>query len=237
MVNCFNKLSLRKIISVLLIFNFLSGCAAIPAYKIKLESYPKINKEDAESLSLNYSTFKFIPDKKGYEFTKKITKIINDNIVISQPSRCSVEISNMHSALLPRACVANYFLAGFTLFTIPFYCQHRYEIKANLISYPDESKISGVILSSINQAKAGDLFLDKNNQLAKLLNRYHLEDKVHEVWSSLWMLSWFIVNPTKYAKTAEHPKDARKITENNISEALVRQIIHDASQFEECQKE
>ena len=51
------------------------------------------------------------------------------------------------------------------------------------------------------------------------------------------MLSWFVINPTKYAPNAEHPKDAKKIVENNISEALTRSILNDASNFKECQKD
>ncbi len=94
-----------------------------------------------------------------------------------------------------------------------------------------------LITQSGQKINEGDYFLDENNRLTKLLKTYELKDKVHEVWSSLWMLSWFVVNPNKYAPNAEHPKDAKKIMEDKISEALTRSIINDASQFKECQKD
>lgn len=94
-----------------------------------------------------------------------------------------------------------------------------------------------LITQSGQKINEGDYFLDENNRLTKLLKAYELKDKVHEVWSSLWMLSWFVVNPNKYAPNAEYPNDAKKIMEDKISEALTRSILNDASQFKECQKD
>ncbi len=59
------------------------------------------------------------------------------------------------------------------------------------------------------------------------------KDKVHEVWSSLFALA--AVPITSLRKTPT-PYAAKAQVENTISEALVRQVLHDASTFEECQK-
>lgn len=179
------------------------------------------------------------------------------------PSKCSVLLKAKISQLMPSVCFVNGFLSTYTLAIFPYYCQHNYQAQASLIHYPSESSLRDkpinvnprqVDFSSnkiqIKQTKKGnylltedkqrinegEYFLDENNNLAKLLKTYELKDKVHEVWSSLWMLSWFVINPTKYASNAEHPKDAKKIVENNISEALVRSILNDAKSFPECQK-
>ena len=227
---------LKNTFGAVLITSLLTSCAAIPANKIELKNYPEIKTEEAKGLNLSYSTFKFEPDKKGYEFDKVITSKIDQNIKPNTQSSCVVRISTMHSAPFPRTCIANYFLSGVTLFILPYYCQHTYEARATLISHPKDSEISGAILPSISGAKPGDIFLESDDQPAKILKTYELEDKVHEVWSLLWMLSWLVVEPNKYAPNAEYPKDAVKITEDKISEALTRSILHDASTFKECQK-
>jgi hypothetical protein len=232
---------LNKAVKIFLMITFLNSCAAIPANKIKLENYPKI--EDLENLSLSYEQVKFEPNKKGFDISQNIIKTIDEKFKKNKPaiknkkinhSNCSVKISAMHYASFPRTCIVNYFLAGFTLFTIPFYCQHTFEAHATLISYPKDSETRGHnIKLSINQAKLGDFFLDENDRPAKLLKTYELKDKVHEVWSLLWMLSWFVYNP----ESSGTPEGAKKLTEENISEALVRSILNDASTFEECQKD
>jgi hypothetical protein len=236
MVKFFNKFLFQNSLKVSLIISFLTGCAAIPANKIKLENYPEIKKEEIKNLSLNYSTFKFEPDKKGYEFDKAIISEIDQGVKVNGSSNCNIKISTMHSTPFPMLCIANYFIAGVTLFTIPYYCQHTYEARANLLSHPQDSEIQGIIKNSISQAKLGEIFLDEKNRPAKLLKTYELKDKVHEVWSLLWMLSWLVVEPNKYAPNAEYPKDAYKIMEDKISEALVRQILNDAKTFPECAK-
>ncbi len=140
-------------------------------------------------------------------------------------------------------CPITNLIVPFTLFTFPYYCQHIYKAKATLISYPKDSQIHGTIKTSIREAKIGDIFLDENDRPAKILKTYELKDKVHEIWSSLWMLSWLVVEPNKYSsiqnkylEVGRHPDVAKTETENTISEALVRQVLHDASTFEECQK-
>ncbi len=215
------------------VFFLVSSCAAIPANKIKVEDYPQIDPSNEIKISLKYETFKFEPDKKGYVFDSAALLKLNKNIKSDAKASCTIKISTMHSAPFPRVCIANYFLAGFTLFAIPYYCQHTYEIKSSLISYPKDSQIYGTIKTSIREAKLGDIFLDENDRPAKLLKTYEIKDKVHEVWSLLMILAAI---PIKSLRELPSDESGKRIVENNVSEALVRQIIHDASTFEECQK-
>lgn len=226
-------------IKLILIATFLTGCAGIPAKKIKLENYPNSEQKDLEKLDLSYDVVAFEPNNGGIDFNKSLVSKLEsvDREILKtnndKPTKCVVKVSAMADTPWARTCIANYFLAGFTLFTIPYYCQHIYEAHATLISYPKDSEITGNILPSITQAKAGDLFLDENNRAARLLKTYDLKDKVHEVWSSLWMLSWFVVDSWGRGPTPEGAKD---LTKEAISEALVRSILNDAKTFPECTK-
>jgi hypothetical protein len=231
---------LNKTIKIFLITSFLSSCADIPANKIKLENYKNFEQKDLEKLDLSYRHDNFYGVLKDYQnfdsnfiekykskgsFVKPLDK--------SSASACVIEVSSIKKMPLQNICIVNYVTSFVTLFTLPFYCQHIYEARANLIFYPEESEIYGnIIKPSINQAKLGEIFLDENNRPAKLLKTYELKDKVHEVWSLIWMLSWFIYNP----QSVGTPEGAKRIVENNISEALTRSIINDAIDHLECYK-
>ncbi len=193
----------------------LSNCAGIPSNKIKLEKYPElITSDQIRNLDLSYETISFqlteYQRKFNSDFTYKITSLLekllekNDkHNKLKTSSKCLVKISTTYED-------QSYIGAGYqaiataTLFILPYYMPYNYESKATLIS-------------------------TKNN---RILKQYALKDKVHEVWSLIWAMSWFIYEP-KFAKT---PEGAKRITEHNISEALVRQILNDASTFEECKK-
>jgi hypothetical protein len=242
---------LNKTIKIFLITSFLSSCADIPANKIKLENYKNFEQKDLEKLDLSYRHDNFYGVLKDYQnfdsnfiekykskgsFVKPLDK--------SSASACVIEVSSIKKMPLQNICIVNYVTSFVTLFTLPFYCQHIYEARANLIFYPEESEIYGnIIKPSINQAKLGEIFLDENNRPAKLLKTYELKDKVHEVWSLIWMLSWLAVEPNKYSsiqnkylEVGRHPEVAKTETENNISEALTRSIINDAIDHLECYK-
>jgi hypothetical protein len=160
--------SLFSIIKIILIINLLSSCASIPGGNIKLENYPDIEKENIKDVNLNYEKEEFQPDKKGLSFTHEITSRIDKKLENTNKknnkintTNCSLKISTMHSAPFPRLCIANYFIAGFTLFTIPYYCQHIFEAKATLT----------------------------DNKTGTILKSYYFKDKAHEVWSILWLIT------------------------------------------------
>ena len=226
----------------------LTSCAAIPANKIKLEKYPEINGE-IKDLDLSFIEEKSPKKLNEYhEFDDAVTQKLLKNLVQkksekSAPTKCLIEISTKNETNSDGMCEPYFAVTFFTLFTVPYYCQHTYEAHATLISHPKDSEISGAILPSISGAKPGDIFLDSDDQPAKILKTYELKDKVHEVWSLLWMLSWLVVEPNKYSSiqnkyldVGRHPDVAKIDTENTLSEALTRSILHDASTFKECQK-
>jgi hypothetical protein len=234
---------LNKTIKIFLITSFLSSFADIPANKIKLENYKNFEQKDLEKLDLSYRHDNFYGVLKDYQnfdsnfiekykskgsFVKPLDK--------SSASACVIEVSSIKKMPLQNICIVNYVTSFVTLFTLPFYCQHIYEARANLIFYPEESEIYGnIIKPSLNQAKLGEIFLDENNRPAKLLKTYELKDKVHEVWSLIWTLTWFVVD-TKLYSNATSPERATYKTQETISEALTRSIINDAIDHLECYK-
>ena len=242
---------LSEATKLILIINLLSGCAGIPANKVKISDYPEIDKERIEQLDISYVYNDFIEKREGEDPAKINTtteaKLIKLGIKKSsekQNTKCKI-VTSMSSGVYDFwGCpIFTNILSIPTLTIIPYYCQIGFRGGAVLISHPKDSEISGTILPSISGAKPGDIFLDENNQPSKILKTYELKDKVHEVWSLLWMLSWLVVEPSKYSSiqnkyldVGRHPDVAKIETENIISEALVRSILHDASNFKECQK-
>lgn len=271
---------IRLITTLILLPLLLLGCAGIPGKRVKLKDYPAVNKNILKTSKVSYFIVDNLDKSQGFNIGTTLTKInsprdFNEELVrnFSKNNIESYQRDNGSCVALVDTskrddefdgiCGPHFIISYFTLFTLPFYCQHNYQAQASLIHYPSESSLKDRSINinpkqvdfsnnkiQIKQTKKGnylltedkqrinegEYFLDENNNLAKLLKTYELKDKVHEVWSSLWMLSWFVINPTKYAPNAEHPKDAKKIVENTISEALVRQILNDAKSFPECQK-
>lgn len=212
-----NKIiNIRDVISTSIIICLLSSCASIPSRKVDLKKIPEITSNDIKKIDLSYRYNELQQDIPNY---KKFDNHVGNKIRLgaykinlyqeSKPTSCFIEIStNIHIPLVGVA-VTNYIVSFATLFLVPSYRQTIYQAKVKLISKKDN----------------------------KVLKTYELKDKIHEIWSSLWMLSWFVVKPSKYSPNAEHPKEAVKNMKNTISEALVRQVIHDANQFPECQKQ
>ena len=231
------KKFLTYIIKAFLIIPLLASCAGIQGNNVKLENYSEVDGEDLRSLDLGYK-YKSNPSKDGREYDKqeeqcandyasgkKICYMKNDHVIdhfdgaiigklqtpypkISElnpdsPNRCIVEIYSKKSYGF---CPITNFLSPFTLMILPYYCQHKYEAKATLISTSDN----------------------------RILKEYYLKNKAHEVWSSLWFLSAFVIDSWGKGPT---PEGAKEMVEQNISEALARSIINDASQFPECQKD
>jgi hypothetical protein len=258
----------QSLVKIFLITSLFSGCAGIPGKNVKLENYPEAGERD-KNLNLSFGYFNTEKNTDEYhQFNYAVSTQLNKYFIqqstkVPADTACFIKVSTKNEIKEDGLCEPYFAITFFTLFTIPFYCQHNYQATATLIHYPLESSLKDRSINinpkqvdfsnnkiEIKHAKQGnylltedkqrinegEYFLDENNNLAKLLKTYELKDKVHEVWSSLWMLSWFVINPTKYAPNAEHPKDAKKIVENTISEALVRQILNDAKSFPECQK-
>lgn len=242
----------KIVINFVLIFA-ISSCASFPENKIKLSDYPEINKEEIKNLDLGYGKVNFKPDHRGFDFaTTMLTEMeqqmkANKGTKENNSRSCYVQISAMHSATFPRICIAHYFIAGFTLFTIPYYCQHIFEAKATLIANNPEPTTTN---KSTNKSKPDSANHQTNKQQTnnttspnqtqpKILKEYYFKDKAHEVWSSIMFLTAFTTVWTfpDMWSNMHTPEDANNKIQQTISEALTRSVIRDASQFSECQKQ
>jgi hypothetical protein len=233
----------RSFINIVLLMSILTSCAAISAKKIKPEDYPKVSENEIKGIKLLYDYNS--GDRKYYQhFNDKVGEIFSSeeyNIKYSGKNykNCEIKFSSDSYYPLEKFCNAYGILSGFTLFIIPAYCQKNFELKASLVTRIDESQLTNqsmIIKPNEEEAKEGEYFIDENNNLTKLLKRYYLKDKVHEVWSLIWGITWPIINPSKYIDGIDFPEEAKEDTKERISEALARQVIHDANQFEECKK-
>lgn len=204
---------------VMLMFLLVTNCAAISGGNIKLENYPEVKKGEVEKIDLSYENQ---TPRKYYgpnsidsdnDFMEIVINSFKKNNIhektdeLSKSKLCNVKVSTSVKWPIGLSCFINQYISGFTLAIIPYYCPEVYQTHATLIS-------------------------TSNN---RILKEYDLKDKVHEVWSLFWALSWFVVNPTKYSNS-DYPEEAKKTTEKTLSEALTRSILNDASNFEECQK-
>ncbi len=254
----------QNLIKLILTISLLAGCAAIPGGNVKLGSYSQIDQSKLTNLDLSYERTDFGLKKVGADFSDKITKrlsFVERGQKKPFNKNCHVMISSNNDYGTSNVCQVYGILAGFTLFIVPAYCYWNYQVQASLIHYPSESSLRDKPINvnpkqvdfsnnkiQIKQTKKGnylltedkqrinegEYFLDENNNLAKLLKTYELKDKVHEVWSLLMILAGFAIKSLH-----ELPSDdyGRRIVENTISEALVRSILNDASNFKECQKD
>ncbi len=211
------KRNLSKTTKLILIISLLNSCAGIPANKVKLSDYPRVESNAIKNLDITYEYHDFVEKREEEDMAKiaitteaKLIKLGIKKRSEKQSAKCKI-VTSMSSGVYDFwGCpIFTNILSIPTLTIIPYYCQIGF--------------------------RGGAVLIDTKTN--KTLKTYELKDKVHEVWSSLWMLSWFIVNPNKYAPNAEYPNDAKKIMEDKISEALTRSILNDASQFKECQKD
>ncbi len=165
-------MKLKQIISLILTIILTSNCAGIPGKNVKLEDYPEINDEEVRKIDLTiknstrYITQDEIKNSANLdyyfslkaidEFKKnKINKFNNVN------SKCALDLNFKVRNNFAPICFLNYYISGFTLTIIPYYCQQTYTAHATLISTQDN----------------------------RILKTYDLKDKVHEVWSLLLLLA------------------------------------------------
>ena len=191
-----------KIIKLTLVLSILTSCAGIPGRNIKLDDYPEVKKFN--DLSIVYKDGELY-GKIDYEhnFNKKISKNFESKKIFSNELNTKISencIIKISSKKSLGMCPITNLISPITLTILPYYCQHIYEIKAILVSAD-----------------------------SRILKEYDLRDKVHEVWSLIWML-----NPWSWDEPS--PEYGKDIVENKISEALVRQVLNDASTFKECKK-
>ncbi len=261
----FKKIFWQNLVKIILLTSLVVSCAGIPGNNVKLENYPEAV-DDGKNLDVNFGYSNIQNLDEYHQFNQVVGASFNKRSIqqskkIPSDASCFVKISTKSEDKEDGLCEPYFAVTFFTLFTIPFYCQHNYQAQASLIHYPSESSLKDKSINvnpkqvdfsnnkiQIKQTKKGnylltedkqrinegEYFLDENNNLAKLLKTYELKDKVHEVWSSLMLLAAIPIKPIRKLPSA---RAGKLIVENNISEALVRSILNDASNFKECQKD
>jgi len=228
---------IRLITALILLPSLLFGCAGIPGKKVKLKDYPAVNKNILKTSKISYFIVDNLDKSQGFNIGTTLSKInsprdFNEELVrnFSKNNIESYQRDNGGCVTLVDTskrddefdgiCGPYFIISYFTLFTLPFYCQHNYQATATLIHYPSESSLKDRSINvnpkqvdfsnnkiQIKQTKKGnylltedkqrinegDYFLDENNNLAKLLKTYELKDKVHEYWSLIALLGEIFV--------------------------------------------
>ncbi len=263
----FKKILWQNLVKIILLTSLVGSCAGIPGNNVKLKDYPEIeqNKLDKITLSAEFYPSKNIIKEKEEVFIYSLkglnSKKTESNQCLAKVYSKKNNKSRNKTYFSDIPVIFYGVICQLSLTIIPCYRQHIYQAQASLIHYPSESSLKDRSINinpkqvdfsnnkiQIKQTKKdnylltedkqrineGDYFLDENNNLAKLLKTYELKDKVHEVWSSLMLLAAIPIKPIRKLPSA---RAGKLIVENNISEALVRSILNDASNFKECQKD
>lgn len=217
----------KYFISLITLLAFIS-CAAFPANKVKLKNYQQVTQKDLDQISL-VAKNEFSGNLKPYIIKG------DDELYATGPSlknpKCVFDYDIETRNPFPNVCLINYFVAGVTIFTIPYYCQLIYETKGTLYAN---------IIDPITKQPS-----------RKVLKTYYLKDKVHEVWSVAIVAFEIAALPFMFihhnlTKNNKDSKPLRKdssniptaygVTTSNISQAMARMAVKDALTFEECRK-
>ena len=215
----------QSLVKIFLITSLFSGCAGIPGKNVKLENYPEAG-ERGKNLNLSFGYFNTEKNTDEYhQFNYAVSTQLNKYFIqqstkVPADTACFIKVSTKNEIKEDGLCEPYFAITFFTLFTIPFYCQHNYQAQASLIHYPSESSLRYKSINvnpkqvdfsnnkiQIKQTKKGnylltedkqrinegEYFLDENNNLAKLLKTYELKDKVHEYWSLIALLGEIFV--------------------------------------------
>ena len=186
-------------ITFILSFIALSSCASFPGGNIKLKEYPEFNESQARALDFSWRVkggfFASDFDKSGFNVSFSRSEKPNN--------KCFADVLVYdYNTLL--GCPITNWIAPFTLFAFPLYCQQNFEAKATL-----------------------------KTSSGKVLKEYQLNDRAHEVWSIV--IPFLLPIPAVWDAQTEEGW-GEEVVKRNIAKALTRQIIHDASKFQECQK-
>jgi len=188
------------------LLTFTLSCAGYQGHNIKLKDYPKVNKEEIAKLNLFYG-------KKSSKNSSMYSKFKEYGVrqdKSEEAEGCELLGYTNVGVYNPFFCfpITN-IAAMLTLTIIPYYCQQQHESTMNLISItknPTTNKLE-----------------------EKTLKTYHLKERSHEVWSLLWLL-----NP--YSWDDVGPITAQAKVNQRLSEAMVRKVLNDVKNYEECKK-
>ena len=198
----------KQIILTIVIICLISGCASFQSGKVNVENYPAIDQIKVKNLNLSYYQVPHDYKKNEKSLNYEVIKEFEKNDVLrsSLPS-----VSNSCS------------IEVVSIKTTPFQnlCAANYIVSFfTLFSFP-------LYCQHNFEAKA-----TLKTPSGKILKEYQLNDRAHEVWSVLIPL----LLPIPAVWDAQTEKGwGDEVVKRNIAQALTRQIIHDASNFKECQ--
>ncbi len=222
------KKFLTRIIKAFLIIPLLTSCAGIPGDRIKLKDYPETEQKEIDGLDLSYRIANkpdWIKKYNPQKYTDSYENQVDDSYILAE--RISGKLDSgfrstkEYSSTFKRCDAV---ISTKVYWPMPMTCFfHQYLSAFTLTIIP-------YYCQTVYEAKATLISTSDN----RVLKEYYLKDKVHEVWSLLWFLATLPVDSWGGGPT---PEGAKKIVEQNISEALTRSILNDASNFKECQKD
>ena len=199
-------LQIRKVLAAILAFG-LSSCASFSANKVNISDYPQISRFKVSKLSLVAEA--------------KLSKNPKNSSFISDQNFFAVKIADE----------VNYSLNANSRTKLRRKCSATVETNIDLVFCPMTNLISPLTLTVFPyycqysfESKA-----TLKTSSGKILKEYQLNDRAHEVWwAGLLLMPWLWDAPAA--------PQGNDIPKENIAKALTRQIIHDASKFQECRK-
>jgi len=215
-----------NLIKLLMIF-LLVSCAGIPGERVNLKDYPEINQKETKNLDLSYNITNkpdWIKKYNPQKYPDPYENQVDDSYILATKTmeKLNSNLGNLKS-FSSKVGKCDVSISTKVYLPMPLTCFfHQYLSAFTLTIIP-------YYCQTIYEAKATLISTSDN----RVLKEYYLKDKMHEVWSSLWFLSALLVDKWGRGPT---PKGAGEIVEQNISEALARQIINEANQFSECRK-
>mgnify|MGYP000450961209 CR=1 FL=1 len=222
------KKSLNQAAKLILATSLLVSCAGIPGDRIKLKDYPETEQKVIDGLDLSYRITKkpdWIKKYNPQKYPDPYENQVDDSYILAE--RISGKLDSgfrstkEYSSTFKRCDAV---ISTKVYWSMPMTCFfHQYLSAFTLTIIP-------YYCQTVYEAKVTLISTSDN----RVLKEYYLKDKVHEVWSLLWFLATLPVDSWGRGPT---PEGAKKIVEQNISEAISRQILNDASNFKECQKD
>ncbi len=193
---------LLKKLSITIFLLFIISCSGIESHQVKLEDFNKPTEEQIKKIDLQYNNAHFM------EYQYDNYKVKHKKPKSKNPPKCLVNSLVGDTNKLLTCPLPTNLIAPITLYIIPYYCAAHYTADAGLLFKTNKIDSEG-------------------DPVYEVVKEFELKDKVHELWSSLWML-----NP--FAWDEPTPKVAKSRTHHRISEAMVRQVINEALSRKEC---
>ena len=192
----------------LLAFTALFSCASFPGNKVDPGSYLVPNKQELQNINLSFEQGKYSYKKNEISFNW---------VIINELENYGVDWTD--STNKPNTCEVE--IISVTKEQSITAASYQYIASLTLFTIP-------YYQFHQYQAKA-----TLKTSSGKILKEYQLNDRAHEVWSIV--IPFLLPIPAVWDAQTEQGW-GEEVVKRNIAKALTRQIIHDASKFQECRK-